>query len=401
MNEAYIYDAVRTPRGRGKSDGSLHDIQPVQLAQQVLEQLRDRNQLDTSLVDDVIMGCVTPIGEQGADIARTAVLAAGYPQSVAGVQINRFCSSGLEAVNMAAAYIMSGQQELIVAGGIESMSRVAMGADGGAMMMNPQLIATHKFVPQGISADLIATKYGYSRQAVDQFAVISQQRAAVAHADGRFSHSMFGVKDEIGIEVLNYDEGMRPDTTVDGLAKLRPSFEMMGQMGLDQLALMKYPELNEINHVHHAGNSSQIVDGSAGILIGNKAIGEKLGLKPRAKISAFGVCGSEPTIMLTGPIPATQKVLKRNGMNIQDIDLFEINEAFAAIPMLFMDVLGVDHSKVNVNGGAIALGHPLGATGAIILMTLLDELERTGKGTGLASLCIGGGMGIATVIERI
>ena len=401
MNEAYIYDAVRTPRGRGKSDGSLHDIQPVQLAQQVLEQLRDRNQLDTSLVDDVIMGCVTPIGEQGADIARTAVLAAGYPQSVAGVQINRFCSSGLEAVNMAAAYIMSGQQELMIAGGIESMSRVAMGADGGAMMMNPQLIATHKFVPQGISADLIATKYGYSRQAVDQFAVISQQRAAVAHADGRFSHSMFGVKDEIGIEVLNYDEGMRPDTTVEGLAKLRPSFEMMGQMGLDQLALMKYPELNEINHVHHAGNSSQIVDGSAGILIGNKAIGEKLGLKPRAKISAFGVCGSEPTIMLTGPIPATQKVLKRNGMNIQDIDLFEINEAFATIPMLFMDVLGVDHSKVNVNGGAIALGHPLGATGAIILMTLLDELERTGKGTGLASLCIGGGMGIATVIERI
>jgi acetyl-CoA C-acetyltransferase len=401
MNEAYIYDAVRTPRGRGKSDGSLHDIQPLQLAQQVLEQLRDRNQLDTSLVDDVIMGCVTPIGEQGADIARTAVLAAGYPQSVAGVQINRFCSSGLEAVNMAAAYIMSGQQELMIVGGIESMSRVAMGADGGAMMMNPQLIATHKFVPQGISADLIATKYGYSRQAVDQFAVISQQRAAVAHADGRFSHSMFGVKDEIGIEVLNYDEGMRPDTTVEGLAKLRPSFEMMGQMGLDQLALMKYPELNEINHVHHAGNSSQIVDGSAGILIGNKAIGEKLGLKPRAKISAFGVCGSEPTIMLTGPIPATQKVLKRNGMNIQDIDLFEINEAFAAIPMLFMDVLGVDHSKVNVNGGAIALGHPLGATGAIILMTLLDELERTGKGTGLASLCIGGGMGIATVIERI
>lgn len=401
MNETYIYDAVRTPRGRGKSDGSLHDIQPLQLAQQVLEQLRDRNQLDTSLVDDVIMGCVTPIGEQGADIARTAVLAAGYPQSVAGVQINRFCSSGLEAVNMAAAYIMSGQQELMIAGGIESMSRVAMGADGGAMMMNPQLIATHKFVPQGISADLIATKYGYSRQAVDQFAVISQQRAAVAHADGRFSHSMFGVKDEIGIEVLNYDEGMRPDTTVEGLAKLRPSFEMMGQMGLDQLALMKYPELNEINHVHHAGNSSQIVDGSAGILIGNKAIGEKLGLKPRAKISAFGVCGSEPTIMLTGPIPATQKVLKRNGMNIQDIDLFEINEAFAAIPMLFMDVLGVDHSKVNVNGGAIALGHPLGATGAIILMTLLDELERTGKGTGLASLCIGGGMGIATVIERI
>lgn len=401
MNEAYIYDAVRTPRGRGKSDGALHDIQPIQLAQQVLAQLRDRNQLDTSLIDDVIMGCVTPVGEQGADIARTAVMAAGYDQRVAGVQINRFCSSGLEAVNMAAAYIMSGQQELMIAGGVEAMSRVPMGSDGGAMMMNPQLIADHKFVPQGISADLIATKYGYTRQALDAYAVESQQRAAVAHAANRFAKSMFAVKDIIGMDVLTYDEGMRADTSLESLAKLRPAFEMIGQMGLDNLALMKYPEINEINHVHHAGNSSQIVDGSAGILIGSKAMGEKLGLKPRAKITAFGVCGSEPTIMLTGPIPATQKVLKRNGMNINDIDLFEINEAFAAIPMLFMDILGVDAAKVNVNGGAIALGHPLGATGAIILMTLLDELERTGKGTGLASLCIGGGMGIATVIERI
>ncbi|MBB6002188.1 acetyl-CoA C-acetyltransferase [Arcicella rosea] len=401
MNVAYIYDAVRTPRGRGKSDGSLHDIQPVQLAQQVLQQLRERNQLDTSLVDDVILGCVTPIGEQGADIARTAVLAAGYDQSVAGVQINRFCSSGLEAVNMAAAYIMSGQQELIIAGGIESMSRVAMGSDGGAMMMNPALIAEHKFVPQGISADLIATKYGYSREFLDSYAVASQQKAAFAQQNQRFSKSMFAVKDDIGQEVLTFDEGMRPDTSLDSLAKLKPAFETIGQMGLDHLALMKYPELNEIKHLHHAGNSSQIVDGAAGILIGNKAIGEKLGLKPRAKITAFGVSGSEPTIMLTGPIPATQKVLKRNGMNISDIDLFEINEAFAAIPLLFMDVLKVDASKVNVNGGAIALGHPLGATGAIILMTLLDELERTGKSTGLASLCIGGGMGIATVIERV
>jgi acetyl-CoA C-acetyltransferase len=401
MNQAYIYDACRTPRGRGKSDGALHDIQPVQLAQQVLEQLRNRNQLDPTWVDDVILGCVTPIGEQGADIARTAVLAAGYPQSVAGVQINRFCSSGLEAVNMAAAYIMSGQQELIIAGGIESMSRVAMGADGGAMMMNPQLIAQHQFVPQGISADLIATKYGYTRTAVDTYAAESQRKAAIAHAEKRFAKSLFTVKDEIGVDVLAFDEGMRPETNVESLAKLKPSFETIGKMGLDNMALMKYPELNEINHVHHAGNSSQIVDGSAGILIGNKAMGDKLGIKPRAKITAFGVCGSEPTIMLTGPIPATQKVLKRNKMNIQDIDLFEVNEAFAAIPMLFMDILGVDPSKVNVNGGAIALGHPLGATGAIILMTLLDELERTGKGTGLASLCIGGGMGIATVIERV
>ncbi len=401
MNVAYIYDAVRTPRGRGKSDGSLHDIQPVQLAQQVLQQLRERNQLDTSLIDDVILGCVTPIGEQGADIARTAVLAAGYDQRVAGVQINRFCSSGLEAVNMASAYIMSGQQDLIIAGGIESMSRVAMGSDGGAMMMNPQLIAEHKFVPQGIFADLIATKYGYSRELLDTYAVASQQKAASAQLNQRFAKSMFTVKDEIGQEVLTFDEGMRPDTSLDSLAKLKPAFETIGQMGLDHLALMKYSELNEIKHLHHAGNSSQIVDGAAGILIGNKAIGEKLGLKPRAKITAFGVSGSEPTIMLTGPIPATQKVLKRNGMNINDIDLFEINEAFAAIPMLFMDVLNVDASKVNVNGGAIALGHPLGATGAIILMTLLDELERTDKSTGLASLCIGGGMGIATVIERV
>ncbi|MET3128481.1 acetyl-CoA C-acetyltransferase [Arcicella rosea] len=401
MNIAYIYDAVRTPRGRGKSDGSLHDIQPVQLAQQVLQQLRERNQLDTSLLDDVILGCVTPIGEQGADIARTAVLAAGYDQRVAGVQINRFCSSGLEAVNMASAYIMSGQQELIIAGGIESMSRVAMGSDGGAMVMNPALIAEHKFVPQGISADLIATKYGYSREMLDTYAVESQRKAAIAQQNQRFDKSMFAVKDDIGQEVLTFDEGMRPDTSLDSLAKLKPAFESIGQMGLDYLALMKYPELNEIKHLHHAGNSSQIVDGAAGILIGNKAIGEKLGLKPRAKITAFGVSGSEPTIMLTGPIPATQKVLKRNGMNINDIDLFEINEAFAAIPLLFMDVLKVDASKVNVNGGAIALGHPLGATGAIILMTLLDELERTDKSTGLASLCIGGGMGIATVIERV
>jgi acetyl-CoA C-acetyltransferase len=402
MTTAYIYDCARTPRGRGKSDGSLHTIQPLTLAQQVLEQLRDRNHLDTSLVDDVILGCVAPIGEQGADIARAAVLAAGYNQSVAGVQVNRFCSSALESINMAAAYVMSGQQELMIAGGVESMSRVPMGSDGGAIFMNPQMVANNKLVPQGISADLIATKYGFSRTAVDTFAAESQKRAAAAQQAGRFAKSMFSVKDDIGLDVLTYDEPMRPETTVESLSGLKPSFEMMGLMGgLDNLALMKYQELDAINHVHHAGNSSQIVDGAAAIMIGSKEMGEKLGLKPRAKITAFGVCGSEPTIMLTGPIPATQKVLKRNGMNIKDIDLFEVNEAFAAVPMLFMDKLGVDQSIVNVNGGAIALGHPLGATGAIILMTLLDELERTGKGTGLATLCIGGGMGIATVIERV
>lgn len=402
MKTAYIFDAVRTPRGRGKSDGSLHDIQPLTLAQQVLEQLRDRNNLDTSLVDDVILGCVAPIGEQGADIARAAVLAAGYNQSVAGVQVNRFCSSALESINMAAAYVMSGQQELMIAGGVESMSRVPMGSDGGAIFMNPQMVANHKLVPQGISADLIATKYGFSRTAVDAFAVESQKRAAAAQEAKRFAKSMFAVKDEIGLDVLDFDEPMRPGTTLESLAGLKPSFEMMGLMGgLDNLALMKYQELDAITHVHHAGNSSQIVDGAAAVMIGTKEMGEKLGLKPRAKITAFGVCGSEPTIMLTGPIPATEKVLKRNGMSIKDIDLFEVNEAFAAVPMLFMDKLGVDHSIVNPNGGAIALGHPLGATGAIILMTLLDELERTGKGTGLATLCIGGGMGIATVIERV
>ncbi len=402
MTEAYIYDATRTPRGRGKSDGSLHNIQPLNLATQVLQQLRDRNNLDTSLVDDVILGCVMPVGEQGGDIARAAVLNAGYHNSVSGVQINRFCSSALESINMAAAYVMSGQNHLMIAGGIESMSRVPMGSDGGALFMNPSMVANHKIVPQGISADLIATKYGYSRTDVDTFAAESQRRAAAAQQAGLFAKSMFAVKDELGMDVLNYDEPMRPGTTVETLAKLPAAFEMMGQMGgLDNLALMKYPEIDTISHVHHAGNSSQIVDGAGAFLIGNKAMGEKLGLKPRAKIKGFGVSGSEPTIMLTGPIPATEKVLARNGMNIGDIDLFEVNEAFAAVPILFMEKFGVDHSKVNVNGGAIALGHPLGATGSIILMTLLDEMERTGKGTGLATLCVAGGMGIATIIERV
>ncbi|GAB3793898.1 acetyl-CoA C-acetyltransferase [Spirosoma humi] len=401
MAEAFIYDAVRTPRGRGKSDGSLHDMQPIQLLTSVLRELRDRNQLDTSLVDDVIMGCVTPIGEQGADIARTAALEAGYNESVAGVQLNRFCSSGLEAINMAAAYIMSGQIDAIIAGGVESMSRVPMGSDGGAIFMNPQIIARHNIVPQGISADLIATKYGYSRSDVDSFAAESYRRAVQAQADNRFHKSLIPLKDEIGITVLDRDEGVRPGTTVESLSKLKPAFEAMGQLGLDALALLKYAQFDKINHVHHAGNSSQIVDGAAAVLVGSAAFGEQSGLKLRARIKAFAVVGSEPTIMLTGPVPATRKVLKRAGMSISDIDLFEVNEAFAAIPMLFMDEFRVDHSKLNVNGGAIALGHPLGATGAIISATLLDELERTGKQVGLSTLCIGGGMGIATIFERV
>lgn len=401
MAEAFIYDAVRTPRGRGKSDGSLHDVQPIQLLTTVLRELRDRNHLDTNLVDDVIMGCVTPIGEQGADIARTAALEAGYAESVAGVQLNRYCSSGLEAINMAGAYVMSGQVDAIVAGGVESMSRVPMGSDGGALFMNPQIVARHKIVPQGISADLIATKYGYSRSDVDTFAAESYRRAVEAQAGNRFARTLVSIKDSIGITLLDRDEGVRPGTTAESLGKLKPAFESIGQMGLDALALLKYAQFDTINHVHHAGNSSQIVDGAAGVLIGSAAFGEQSGLKPRARIKAFAVVGSEPTIMLTGPIPATHKVLKRAGMTISDIDLFEVNEAFAAIPLLFMEEFGVDHSQLNVNGGAIALGHPLGATGAIISATLIDELERSNKQFGLATLCIGGGMGIATIFERV
>ncbi|ADB42072.1 acetyl-CoA C-acetyltransferase [Spirosoma linguale] len=401
MAEAFIYDAVRTPRGRGKSDGSLHDVQPIQLLTSVLRELRDRNQLDTTLVDDVIMGCVTPIGEQGADIARTAALEAGYDESVAGVQLNRFCSSGLEAINMAAAYVMSGQVDAIVAGGVESMSRVPMGSDGGAIFMNPQIVARHNIVPQGISADLIATKYGYSRSDVDTFAAESYRRAVAAQADNCFHKTLVPLKDEIGMTLLDRDEGVRPGTTVESLGKLKPAFEAMGQMGLDALALLKYAQYDKINHVHHAGNSSQIVDGAAGVLVGSREFGEKSGLKPRARIKAFAIVGSEPTIMLTGPVPATRKVLKRASMSIGDIDLFEVNEAFAAVPLLFMEEFGVDHSKLNVNGGAIALGHPLGATGAIISATLIDELERSGKQFGLSTLCIGGGMGIATIFERV
>ncbi len=398
---AFIYDAVRTPRGRGKSDGALHTVQPIQLLTQVLRELQSRNQLDTTLIDDVIMGCVTPIGEQGADIARTAVLEAGYAESVAGVQLNRFCSSGLEAINMAGAYVMSGQVDAVIAGGVESMSRVPMGSDGGALFMNPLIVARHHIVPQGISADLIATKYGYSRHDVDTFAVESYRRAVAAQADNRFARTLVAVKDELGTTLLDRDEGVRPDTTLESLNKLKPAFESIGQLGLDALALLKYAQYDRINHVHHAGNSSQIVDGAAGVLIGSQAFGEKAGLKPRARIRAFAVVGSEPTLMLTGPIPATRKVLKRAGITISDVDLFEVNEAFAAVPLLFMDELGVDPSSVNINGGAIALGHPLGATGAMIAATLIDELERSDKQIGLATLCVGGGMGVATIFERV
>ena len=376
-------------------------MQPVQLLRTVLLELKNRNQLDTTLIDDVIMGCVTPIGEQGADIARTAVLEADYAESVAGVQLNRFCSSGLEAINMAAAYVMSGQFDAVIAGGVESMSRVPLGADGGALMMNPQIVARHHIVPQGISADLIATKYGYSRADVDGFAAESYRRAALAQQENHFFRTLIPIKDEFGVTLLNRDEGVRPDTTVESLAKLKPAFETVGKMGFDALALLKYSNLAQINHVHHAGNSSQIVDGAAGVLIGSKEFGEKAGLKPRARIKAFAVIGTEPAIMLTGVVPATQKVLKKASMQLNDIDLFEVNEAFAAVPLFYMDQLGVDHNRINVNGGAIALGHPLGATGAIISATLLDELERTGKQTGLATLCVGGGMGVATVFERV
>ncbi len=388
MADAFIYDAVRTPRGRGKSDGSLHEVQPIQLLTSVLKAIKTRNNLDTNYVDDVIMGCVTPVGEQGADIARTAVLEAGYAESVAGVQLNRFCSSGLEAINQAAAYVMSGQVDMVVAGGVESMSRVPMGTDGGALFMNPQIVANHNIVPQGISADLIATKYGYTRNDVDTFAAESYRRAVEAQAANRFVKSLVPYQDDLGITILDRDEGVRPGTTVESLGNLKPAFEMMGSMGLDALALMKYADINKINHVHHAGNSSQIVDGAAGVLVGSKEIGAKLGLKARAKIKAFAIVGSEPTIMLTGPVPAAQKVLKKAGMSISDIDLFEVNEAFAVVPMFFMDQLNVHESKVNVNGGAIAMGHPLGATGARISCHIshLIKAERATRAIGASAL---------------
>lgn len=402
MTEAYIYDAVRTPRGKGKADGALHEITPIQLVTQVLEAVRDRNKLDTALVDDAAFGCVSPVGEQGAVITRTGLLNAGYAETTAGIQVNRFCASGLEAVNIAAAKVKAGEADLAIGGGVESMSRVPMGSDGGAWPVDPAVAFKTYFVPQGISADLIATKYGFSRDDVDAYAVESHKRAAKSWAEGRFRKSIIPVKDVMGEPVLDRDETIRPNTDMQSLGGLPPSFAMLGEnFGFDAVALQKYADVEKINHVHHAGNSSGIVDGAAAVLIGNEAAGKKAGLKPRAKIRAFASIGSEPTIMLTGPEFAAQKALKRAGMTKKDIDLWELNEAFASVVLRFMQALDIDHKDMNVCGGAIAMGHPLGATGAIILGTVLDELERTGKSTALVTLCIGAGMGTATIIERV
>jgi acetyl-CoA C-acetyltransferase len=401
MTEAYIYDAVRTPRGKGKKDGRLHQATPVWLLRTLLQALQARNRLDTALVDDLVLGCVTPVGEQGADIARTAVLDAGWAQTVAGVTQSRFCASGLESVNLATAKIMSGMEDMVVAGGVESMSRWAMGSDGGAWVMDPRVNSGTAFIPQGISADLIATLEGFGRADLDAFAAESHRRAAQAQAEGRFARSIVPVTDINGMVMLDRDETVRPGTSVESLAKLNPSFEMMGSMGFDSTALDKYTTIEKIHHHHHAGNSSGIVDGAALMLLGSKAAGEKAGLKPRAKVRMCAVIGSEPTIMLTGPTPAVRKALAKAGMAVSDIDLWEVNEAFATVPMKTARDLGVQLDRVNVNGGAIAMGHPLGATGAIILGTALDELERTGQSTALATLCVGAGMGIATIIERV
>ena len=401
MSEAYIIDAIRTPRGKGKKDGSLHQVKPIQLVTTLLNELQQRHLLDTSQVDDIILGCVTPVGDQGADFAKTAAIAAGWDDDVAGVQINRFCASGLEAINMAAQKVRSGWEDLVVAGGVESMSRVPMGTDGGAWVYDPETNMACGFVPQGIGADLIATIDGYSRQDVDAFAVASQQKAAMAQAQGYFDRSIIAIKDKAGVTILAQDEFIKPTTTIEGLSQLRPSFAAMGQMGFDAIALQKYPEVGSIDHVHHAGNASGIVDGAALVLLASEQAVKAQNLKPRAKVLATALVGSDPTIMLTGPAPAARKALKKAGLNIEDIDLFEVNEAFAAIVMRFITEMNVDPAKVNVNGGAIAMGHPLGATGAMILGTLLDELERQGKKRGLATLCVGGGMGIATIIELV
>jgi len=402
MNEAFLYDAVRTPRGRGKPDGALHVIRPVDLARQVLVAIRERNSIDTRRVEDVILGCVTAIGEQGGNIAKTAAMFAGYDETVGGVTVNRFCGSGLEAVNQAAARVRAGSDDLFVAGGVESMSRIAIGADGGAWAVDPEVATLTSFVPQGISADLIATRKGYSREDVDRFALSSQQRAAAAYREKRFSRSLVPVVGIDGRVVLDRDEAMRPETTAEGLAKLAPSFARIGsEGGFDAVAIHKYPELESIRHVHHAGNSSGIVDGAAAVLVGSERAGRAFALKPKARVVAYAVISTDPTTMLTGPVPVTRKVLALADLAIDSIDLFEVNEAFAAVVLNFMDELGVPHDKVNVNGGAIALGHPLGATGAMILGTLLDELERRGARFGLATLCIGGGMGIATIVERL
>ncbi len=402
MTDAFIFDHVRTPRGKGKSDGSLHGITPIQLAAQSLAALRDRSKLDTALIDDVVLGCVSPVGEQGSDIARVAALVAGYDQRVPGKQLNRFCASGLESVNTAAAQIMAGQSDATIGGGVESMSRVPIGADGGAWMTDPAVAFESYFAPQGIGADLIATLDGYSRETVDKFAVQSQQRAQAAWADGRFSRSIVPVRDVMGDVALDRDEYMRPQTTLADLAKLKPAFVTPGEQGgFDAVALQRYPEVETIEHVHTAGNSSGIVDGAAAVLLGSKQAGRKMGIAPRARIVAFASIGSEPMIMLTGPAAATRKALKRARMSTSDIDLFEINEAFASVVLRFMRDMELDPERVNVNGGAIAMGHPLGATGAMILGTVLDELERRDLRTALITLCVGAGMGTATIIERV
>ena len=401
MSEALIYDHVRTPRGKGKKDGSLHQATPVWLLRGLLQSLQQRLDLDTSIVDDVVLGCVTPVGEQGADIARTAVLDAGWAESVAGVTLSRFCASGLEAVNLAAAKVASGFEDMVVAGGIESMSRWAMGSDGGAWFMDPRINQGIAFVPQGISADLIATLEGFSRHDLDSYALQSHQRAAAARAAGHFKRSLVPVTDIAGLPMLAEDETIRANATLEAMARLEPSFAAMGAMGFDATALRKYTTVEKIAHVHHAGNASGIVDGAALMLIGSRDAGQRAGLRARARIRSAAVIGSEPTIMLTGPTPACRKALAKAGLAAGDIDLWEINEAFAAVPMKTARDLGVSLDRVNVNGGAIALGHPLGATGCIILGTLLDELERRDLALGCATLCVGGGMGIATIIERI
>ncbi len=402
MTEAYIYDHVRTPRGRGKKDGALHEVPAVRLGAKVLEAIRDRNGLDTATVDDIIFGCVDPVGEAGAVIPRASAFEAGYAFSAPGMQISRFCASGLDAVNFGAATIAQGANDLVIAGGVESMSRVGMGMSGGAWIMDPSVGIPSYFMPQGVSADLIATKYGFSRDDVDAYAVESQKRAGKAWADGRFDDSVIAVKDQNGLTILDKDEHMRPSTDMQSLGSLNASFAMMGEMGgYDAVAIQAHPEVERVEHVHHAGNSSGIVDGAAAVLLGSRAGGESLGIRPRAHIKAFANIGSDPALMLTGPVDVTEKLLKRAGMTLADIDLFELNEAFAAVVLRYCQAFDIDHDRINVNGGAIAMGHPLGATGAMILGTVLDELERTNKQTALVTLCIGAGMGTATIIERV
>jgi acetyl-CoA C-acetyltransferase len=402
MPDAFIFDHVRTPRGRGKADGALHEVTALNLAAQALAEVKKRNDLDPKLVDDVVLGCVDPVGEAGGDIARAAALVAGLGDDVPGVQINRFCASGLDAVNFAAMEVMSGQHQMAIGGGVESMSRVGIGASGGAWPVDPSIAVATYFLPQGISADLIATKYGFSRDDVDAYAVESQKRAAKSWEEGRFKKSVMTVRDPNGLPILAKDEHMRPTTTMQTLASLQPSFVQMGEMGgFDAVAIQKHPEVEAINHVHTPGNSSGIVDGAAAVLIGSKEAGKAAGLKPRARIKGFANIGSEPAIMLTGPIPVTEKALKKAGMKKKDIDLWELNEAFASVVLRYMQALDISHDKINVNGGAIAMGHPLGATGAMILGTVLDELERRNLSTALVTLCIGVGMGTATIIERV